>query len=336
MEQKLRMILVGVGGFGSSWASIIQQDPGWVLAAIVDIDEKALTRVAKSLALSSSYMFNDPSSAFKEVQADAVLIATPPDTHKQIILSALEAGFHVLSEKPLAANIEEAKELREKIPHYPRRFMVSQNYRWQREMVTLKQMIEQGSIGEIGYINWEFNKSWRFGGWRERLAEVLIEDMSIHHFDLMRYLTGKNCGRLYARSFNPSWSWFQGKSSASVIMEFEGGIHINYFGSWVGQGRQTDWHGNFYIAGSKGAIHRDSSGITLISEGRMYILTETDMVQLRYEEREYALEEFRQAILKNRVPETNVEDNFQSFAITCATIQSCRIRQPVVMSEFLS
>lgn len=336
MEQKLRMILVGVGGFGTSWASIIQQDPRWILAAVIDTDEKALTTVEKSLALSSSYMFSDPFSAFKEAQADAVLIATPPDTHKQIILSALEAGFHVLSEKPLAANIEEAKELREKIPHYPRRFMVSQNYRWQREMVTLKQMIERGSIGEIGYINWEFNKSWRFGGWREELAEVLIEDMSIHHFDLMRYLTGKNCVRLYARSFNPSWSWFQGKSSATVIMEFEGGIHINYFGSWVGQGRQTDWRGSFHIAGTKGAIHRDSSGITVISEGRMYTLTETDMVQLRCEEREYALEGFRQAILKNRIPETNVEDNFQSFAIVCAAIQSCRIRQPVVMSEFLS
>ena len=68
----------------------------------------------------------------------------------------------------------------------------------------------------------------------------------------------------------------------------------------------------------------------------MYILTETDMVQLRCEEREYALEGFSQAILKNRVPETNVEDNFQSFAITCAAIHSCRMRQPVVMSEFLS
>ena len=335
MEQKLRMICIGAGGFGSSWASIIQQDPGWELAAIVDIDEKALTRVGEKLGFSSSYMFNDPSLAFKDVPAEAVLIATPPDTHKQITLNALEAGFHVLCEKPLAATIEEAKELREKTLHYRQKFMVSQNYRWQREMITLKQMIEQGSIGEIGYINWVFNKSWRFGGWRENLGEVLIEDMSIHHFDLMRYLTGKNCVRLYARSFNPSWSWFQSKSSASVIMEFEGGIHINYFGSWVGQGRQTDWSGNFHIAGSKGAIHLDHAGISLVSEGRMHVLTQADKVQLKCEGREYALREFRQAILEDRVPETNVENNFQSFAITCAALHSCRTGQPVVMSEFL-
>lgn len=336
MEQKLRMILVGVGLFGSSWASIIQENPEWELIAIVDTNEGVLTKVGTRLGLSSNHMFNNPSSAFRDVQADAVLIVTSPDTHKQLILSALEEGFHVLCEKPLAANIEEAKELREKIPQYRQKFMVSQNYRWQREMLTIKQIIEQGNVGEVGYINWEFNKSFHFGGWREKLEEVLIEDMSIHHFDLMRYLTGKNCTWLYARSFNPFWSWFQGKSSASIVMEFEGSIHVNYFGSWVGQGRQTGWNGSFRIAGSKGAVHLDNTDITFISEGKMSVLTGTDKIQLKRTRREYALEEFRQAIVNNRTPETNVEDNFQSFAITCAAIQSCRMRQPVVMSEFLS
>lgn len=335
MERKLRMVLMGVGLFGISWASIIQKDPEWELIAIVDTNEEILTKVGTALRLSSNSLFNSPSSAFRKVEADAVLIVTPPDTHKQLILTALKEGFHVLCEKPLATNIEEAKELREKIPQYRQKFMISQNYRWQREMATIKQIIEQGNIGKVGYINWEFNKSWRFGGWREKLEEVLVEDMSIHHFDLVRYLTGKNCIWLYARSFNPFWSWFRGRSSASILMEFEGGIHVNYFGSWVGQGRQTGWNGSFRIAGSKGAIHLDNSDITLISEGTASVLTDSDKKRLKRTRREYALEEFRQAIVNNRIPETNVEDNFQSFAITCAAMQSCRTGEAVNMSEFL-
>ncbi len=63
--------------------------------------------------------------------------------------------------------------------------------------------------------------------------------------------------------------------------------------------------------------------------------TEADKVQLKCEGREYALREFRQAILTNRTPETNVEDNFQSFAIACAAAQSCRTGQPIIMAEFL-
>jgi predicted dehydrogenase len=118
-------------------------------------------------------------------------------------------------------------------------------------------------------------------------------------------------------------------------MEFEKGIYINYFGSWVGQGRQTDGNGNFRIAGSKGAIHLDYAGISLVSKGRIHVLAEADKVQLKCEGIEYALREFRQAILTNRTPETNVEDNFQSFAIACAAKQSCRTGQPIIMAEFL-
>lgn len=221
MKKKLRIICVGAGKSAIKWTSIMQQDSGWELVALVDIDEKALARVGRILGLGSNSLFTSPPSAFKKMSADAVLIATTPDAHKQITLQPLEAGLHVLCEKPLAANIQEAKQLKEEIAHYRQKFMVSQNYRGQTEIATIKQVIEQGSIGKIGYINWVFNKSFHFGDWREKLEEILIRDMSIHHFDLMRYLTGKNCVRLYARSFNPSWSWFQSKPSASVIMEFE-------------------------------------------------------------------------------------------------------------------
>ncbi len=68
----------------------------------------------------------------------------------------------------------------------------------------------------------------------------------------------------------------------------------------------------------------------------MHLLAQTDKVQLECERREYVLREFRQAILEDIVPETNMEDNFQSFAITCAAVQSCRTGQSMVMTEFLS
>lgn len=68
----------------------------------------------------------------------------------------------------------------------------------------------------------------------------------------------------------------------------------------------------------------------------MHFLTKVDKVHLECERREYILQRFRESILEDIVPETNVEDNFQSFAITCAAVQSCREGRSILMTEFLS
>ena len=103
--------------------------------------------------------------------------------------------------------------------------MVSQNYRWRDHVETVRRRSPTGVIGELGYVTLAFHRGHRFGGWREQLPDVLLEDMSIHHFDLLRHLTGRNCRRHLRPSFHPHWSWFCGQPvGLRASSSMEGGL----------------------------------------------------------------------------------------------------------------
>ena len=338
---KLRCAVAGLG-LGRAWTRLISDSPEFELAGLVDVDQARLNEVADQYGLPASARYTDYERALASLEADVIVVVTPPAAHKTMVLAALEAGFHVLSEKPLAANIEEAREMARPISQARRRFMVSQNYRWQDAVETVRQALADGAVGQPAYVTCAFHKGFRFGGWREQLPDVLLEDMSIHHFDLLRHLTGRNCLRLYARSFKPHWSWFSGNPSACVILEMEGGLEVSYFGSWVSRGRETSWSGEWRIVGEKGAIHWDGPDATLVlgrpeDSPREPRLESASLPPRRLEHAgfAYSLHEFARAIQEDREPVTGIHDNIQSFAMAMAAIESARSGRPIDVQAYL-
>jgi len=338
---KLRFAVAGLG-LGRVWAKLIQDAPEFELAGLIDVDSARLKEVGGQFGMPSSALFSDYDRALASLDADAILVATPPATHKTAVLAALDAGYHVLSEKPLAANMDEARAIAEAVTNARGKFMVSQNYRWQDSVEMVRQAIKEGLIGEAGYITCGFHKGIRFGGWREELAEVLLEDMSIHHFDLLRHITGQDCLYLYARSFRPSWSWFSGNPSAHVILQMERGLEVSYFGSWVSRGRETSWAGEYRIVGDLGAIHWDGPEPTLVighpeDNPQEPNLTIQPLPARTLEHRsfEYSLYEFARAIEEDREPVTGVHDNIQSFGMTMAAIESARTGRMIDVQAYV-
>ncbi|MBI2938904.1 MAG: Gfo/Idh/MocA family oxidoreductase [Chloroflexi bacterium] len=338
----LKFVVVGLG-LGKAWAKLIHEAPEFELAGLVDVDRARLDELSDQYGVPASARFTDFERALVEAEADALVIVTPPAAHKGMVLTGLEAGYHVLSEKPLAASIGEAREMARAIGKARRKFMVSQNYRWQDTVEAVRQAIAEGAVGRPGYITAAFHKGVRFGGWREQLPEVLLEDMSIHHFDLMRHLTGRNCQRLYARSFRPEWSWFSGNPAACAVLEMEGGLVVSYFGSWVSRGREMAWAGEYRIVGDRGAIHWDGTGATLVvgkpednPKDPKLESTALPSRPLAHTGFAYSLYEFARAIQDDREPVTGIADNIQSFAMTMAAIESARTGQPVDVQAFIA
>jgi predicted dehydrogenase len=338
----LRCAVAGLG-LGRIWAKLIHEAPGFELAGLIDVDPARLADYGTQYGVPESARFLDYDRALASLEADVIVVVTPPEAHKRHVLSALDAGFHVLSEKPLAATMDEARDMARHISASPRKFMVSQNYRWRDNVETVRQAIAAGAIGQIGYITLDFNHGYRFGGWREQLTDVLLEDMSIHHFDLVRHLTGRNCLSIYARSFHPHWSWFAGNPAACVMLELEGGIEVSYFGSWVSRGKETTWGGEWRIVGEKGAIHWDGPEASLVAgqpednprDPRLEV-SELPPASLEHIEFAWSLHEFKGAIEENREPVTGISDNIQSFAMAMAAIESARSGKPVDVQAFLS
>ena len=333
--KNIKVIQVGAGGFGQSWLNVVMDYSQAELVGIVDVMQENLLEAQRITGLTSDQCYQDLNLAFSEIEADLVLIVTPPKTHKDIAMKALKAGFHVLLEKPITHTLEEAEELIEFSRTIDRKISVSQNYRWRAPIQTAKKLIDKHTIGQVGYLEYEFRKAMKFGGWRDHYSEILLEDMSIHHFDLMRYLLKLEPTAVYAKSFKPGWSWFSGNPAATVAIDFEDDVHVSYFGSWVSRGKETTWNGDIRLVGEKGAIEIIDDKVTL------FLVNEQDeikkeaitLIEMPFDDRTYSFDNMVQSIIHNRTPETAIEDNVKSFKLTCATIKSAQVGEKVKFSN---
>ncbi|PFN99581.1 oxidoreductase [Bacillus sp. AFS076308] len=347
MTNSLRIIQVGLGGWGWSWTQVVLDSSHWELAAVVDINQELLNKACQYYQINPNTAFNSLSEAVKEVEADAVLILVPPDYHANIALEAFEHGLHCIVEKPLAGTLEDCKKIVEAAERSGCNIMVSQNYRFKRAPQTVKKVIEQNVIGELGSVYINFQKSPDFTGFRTEMDEPLIIDMAIHHFDQIRGILGLEPVSVKAHSWNPTWSSFKGNAVASVVFEMSNGAVVSYTGSWVSRGWETTWDGDWRIQGEEGEIFWANNEVTVTphdvfksvfmqgaveKNGKL----EVDLVDLQLEERLASLQEFAESIHENREPETSGRDNLNSLAMVLGAVQSTKTGEKVYIEDVLA
>jgi predicted dehydrogenase len=202
--------------------------------------------------------------------------------------------------------------------------MVAQNYRYHAPTQTLFHTLQQADFGPVGAVKVDFFKGPHFGGFREEMPYPLIIDMSIHHFDLMRFFLGRDPVAIYGRSWNPPWSWFKGDASAAVILDFgreeAGEVIVNYNASWCSQGQVTPWNGNWRFECAEGVISlTDDVVTTQRPDGEVVTVPVLDLPRLG---QAYLLHEFYEAVMLGKPPLTTCQDNIKSLAIVFDVIES--------------
>ncbi|WP_078393813.1 Gfo/Idh/MocA family protein [Shouchella patagoniensis] len=332
-REKVRVIQVGVGGFGQSWLELMVGYEEVEVVAAVDQLEANLKNVTE-LYGSSISTFTDLSEAIKQTKADIVFIITPPVTHAPLAKQAIENGLHVVMEKPLTNTMAEAEDLLAFVRHHHSKVMVSQNYRWNPQIQTVKKLVEQGAIGEIEYGDYYFNRATRFGGWRDEYEDILLQDMAIHHFDILRFLLGKEVTEISAHSFRPTWSWFKGMPHANVALLFDGTTPINYIGRWAGKGRQTPWNGELRLVGEKGAVELINDEVFFYKDEEQEP-EKIPLIEQALPDRLLSLQSFIEAIRHDVEPPTSIVDNIKSLAVTDAAIKAAKtgVKQTVKGAE---
>ena len=333
LEALLRIIQVGVGGFGRSWTDIVDSSELWDAVAYVDINEEALKEAAAAHEMPKDRCFKDLESALASVEADAALIVVPPKVHMEIALQSLKAGLHVLIEKPLADTMENAKRIVSEADKRRLKLMVSQNYRFRRGARTVRRLIETGKVGNPSYAVVNFHKAPRFRGFRLRMDHPLLIDMAIHHFDTMRYIFNSDPSSIYCETWRPKWSWFKGDPCATVMIKMENGVRLTYVGSWVSLGWETTWDGDWRIECSEGGIYWNEKVKSKLRDS-VNEVTER-FVPMPLEDRAYSLYEFAEAIRKDREPETSGKDNLKSLAMVFASLESAESGKSVSVNKYL-
>lgn len=334
--ETLKIIQIGVGGFGRGWLKSIKNFPGLELVAAVDVVDASLAGAREIMGNDSLPLYTSHLDAFREIKADAVLIITPPRTHVKIAADAMEAGLHILMEKPLTYSMEEAEELSRLYAAYPKKMMINQNYRWYPHIMALKEGLDQGLIGKLAYVDWSFRRLHvpSGGTWRVQSSDFLFTDVSVHHFDMMRFLLGMEPESVTAQGTSPSWSWCEGITVGGAIFNFPDGVQANYFGTLEETGTMTSWNGTARFVGSEGAIELTNDIPTLVKkDGTVEALPLPKMEQTS---KGYTLQEFVKSIQQDTVPVTDVSDNLRTFLMVQGVIKSARTNERFVYDYRLS
>jgi predicted dehydrogenase len=195
----LRVLLVGAGRagmvHGRSFASGIQ---GAKLVSIADPDREARERAAAELGCELT--FDDPLVAATDEDVDAVIVASPTFTHAEIVLAALEAGKHVLCEKPLASTLEEAEKVRSAVDASPSSMVMGFMRRFDTRFVRAWDRIQSGDIGDPVFVR----STGRGPGlppewaWDPRRSGGLVAEVNSHDLDSVRWFSGKELETVHA------------------------------------------------------------------------------------------------------------------------------------------
>jgi predicted dehydrogenase len=327
---RTRLIVIGVAGAGEWWVrGVAGASDVCTPVALVDVVPEHLARAVAANGLQGLPTFTHHAEALEAVPADGIVLVVPNHLHASIASAALERGLHVLSEKPLASTMEEARALLTLSQARGMVYVVSQNYRWTPQVAALRAALAAGAAGDLSYITYRFARNVALRGWRTAIPEILLEDMSLHHFDLLRHLTGREARRVIARTFRPPWAEVEGRPCAHVLMEFEGALEVAYTGSWAPREAETSWHGDAWFAGARGAIHFDGEGMPLlhVPGGSVTALPEAP---LEHPGPPHALRAFCRAVQEGGEPECSIVDNIKSLALVHAAMASAlRGGQPI-------
>jgi len=332
--KKLKIIQVGSGGWGKSWLQFLHESDDWQLAGLVSRGGANLTEAQAKWGIPGEKCFADLDDALS-LEADAVLVTVPHHLHVPVSKKALEAGKHVLCEKPFSDSLAEAMELVAFAKTTSKQLAISQNFRYRQGLWQMK--AASGDVGPVDSLTIDIYQPQpeQISGWRRQTVSTLLLEIAIHHLDMARFLLDANATSVFCRAWNPPWSCATGPASASLIVEFENGVNMSFNGSWAARGKYTPWDGVWRVQYERGAATWDGALPKFeVIGGSAYAPAE--IRGYPGTDREGILKAFANSIRQNARFPTDGEDNLQSLAIVFAAIQSFQEERKVLIDEIMA
>ncbi|MBI2941829.1 MAG: Gfo/Idh/MocA family oxidoreductase [Chloroflexi bacterium] len=248
MAAELQAIFVGVGGRGRNHLDAWIDHPRLGVAGLVDINPQYLEDARKAAALPPTGCFSTLADALATLNADVVVVVTHAQTHARFIRAALQAGKHVVVEKPMTCDLAEAEELVRLADRAGRKLMVTQQIRYLPVERTIRRLLAEEAYGRPGfghYVNYKVR-----GLAYPQSDHMQLWQMSIHELDALLAMIDRPVARVQAREFQPSWGNWPSESTIAAILEFAGGPTISYVSSSDSRG----WGLEFRLECERGAL----------------------------------------------------------------------------------
>lgn len=343
-ETRFRAVLCGCGAMSKGWLTALRDTPALAaaveLAGLVDIVDGAAKARAEEFGLTVA-TGTDLDAVLAETRPDIVFDVVIPAARHHVVETALRRGCHVLSEKPMATSLAEAKDLVARAATAGKVHAIVQNRRFIPGVRRIRQLLDSGALGELTALHCDFFVGAHFGGFREELQNVLLLDMAIHTLDAARFMANRAPLAVYCLETNPRGSWNVHGAAANALFEFADDVVFNYRGSWVAEGANTSWESSWRVVGTRGTLLWDGydkfeANVVAGNEGFFRPLAPLDIpdaadpaLTLGHAS---VITDFVESIAAGRLPETVSSDNIKSLAMVFAAIESGRTRQRVTIS----
>jgi predicted dehydrogenase len=339
----MRVVVVGAGVAAGFWIAPLRRRTDVV--ALVEADDDRAREALARFELDCPG-FSSLEAALSAAPADAVVNLTPVAHHRRVTEAALEAGCHVLTEKPMAATFEDAAALVQAAQRAGRTLAVMQNRRHHPAIRRLRRGVTDGAIGRTMALSADMSMAPRHP--TEHLAaqaHPLLLDMAVHTFDQARFLSGAEALRVVCHEFTAPHSWYAGAAAAIATFEFEDGVVFSYRGNWISEGFATSYDAAWRISGDRGTALWDSFGAPACevatgkpTDGRMAAVRRTtwDVPEPRDRTGHAAgVDDLLDAIEDGRRPETDGAANLGTLAMVFAAIRSAEERRAVDLEEIV-
>ena len=290
--KKVRIALIGAGNIANTHLDAYKELPNVEIAAICDINPERLAETQAKYGIKNYYNSVEEMLA-AEKDLDGADVCVWNCNHAKCVIAALNAGLHVLCEKPMAYTAEEAEEMRAVAERVGKALMIGFVTRYDPETLVVKDYIDNGYVGDIYYAKAQYvRRHGNPGGWfanKELSGGGPVIDLGVHVIDRARYLMGRHMPvSVYAATFDKlgrrdnlktSVGWSpKGASAADVcnvedagtaLIRFDNGSVIQLETSYSLNGETVN---GLHLYGSKGGFSTGRGELKLFTEVNDYLV----------------------------------------------------------------
>ncbi|WP_284164815.1 Gfo/Idh/MocA family oxidoreductase [Frigidibacter sp. SD6-1] len=234
-KETLNVAVIGSGIWGAQHAHVFSTLPNTRLVAVCDVNRDRAEAMAKNH--DGTRAFTDHREMLAMDGIDAVTIATPDFTHTPLIVDALDAGKHVLSEKPLATSVEEAEAIRKAADASDRKIMVDFHNRVSPAIATAQEEVAKGTLGKLIHGSGRLSNTTfvplEMLSWAGRSSALWF--LGSHLVDALRFILDDDVVRVFAMR-RDGYLASKGVDTADVhlaMLEFSRGTVMTIENSWV-------------------------------------------------------------------------------------------------------
>ncbi len=334
--KKVRLGIIGAGRIGKVHAQTIANSSALAsTVAITDINRKAAENVASLCGI--PYVAKDANEIFQNKDVDAVLICSSTNTHADLLIRAAQAGKHIFCEKPIDYDLARIDHALEVVARYGVKLQVGFNRRFDANFARVKKAIETGEIGEPRLLHVISRDPEPPPIQYVRASGGMFFDMTIHDFDMVRYLIQDEVEEIYVAAavmVDPEIGKAGDVDTAVITLRFRNGVIAT-----IDNSRQAayGYDQRVEILGSKGSISTGTwyPNQAVISTGKEIRRDlPLNFFMERYAE-SFALElqSFIEAIANNRPPLVTGLDAREPVVLGMAARQSMEEGRPIKVRE---